>query len=99
MARAAPDGGHVVWHRSRHDGLGMHVTSVRDAGIGEIRSNRARTGHATVQYNAVQVVGTGGTDGWMVVGQQAAKQRRPAATGMCSERSQRSRPGMQVACM
>ena len=63
MARAAPDGGHVVWHRGRHDGLGMHVTSVRDAGIGEIRSNRARTGHAAVQYNAVQVVGTGGTDG------------------------------------
>ena len=50
MARAAPDGGHVVWHRSRHDGLGMHVTSVRDAGMGEIGSNRARTGHATVQY-------------------------------------------------
>ena len=61
MARAAPDGGHVVWHRSRHDGLGMHVTSVRDAGMGEIGSNRARTGH--VSDGAVQC-STGGWYRW-----------------------------------
>jgi len=74
VARAAPDGGHVVWHRSRHDGLGMHVTSVRDAGIGEIRSNRARTGHASdgaVQCSTGGTDGTDGTDGCGATGSEA----------------------------